>query len=76
MENILPYVFFLACPVSMGVMMWMMMRMNHQPTPVSQSDPRVADLESQVNELRIALRDRQGDERAGAAMPTGRAGED
>ena len=64
MDHILPYLLFLACPVSMGVMMWMMMRMNHQQTPASHSDPRVADLESQVNELRIALRDRQGDEKA------------
>ena len=75
-EHILPYLLFLACPVSMGVMMWMMMRMNHQQAPPSQSDPRVADLESQVNELRIALRNRQGDEKAGAAVSTVSAGED
>ena len=76
MEHILPYVFFLACPISMGVMMWMMMRKDHGHAPTPQSDPRVADLESQVNELRIALHGRQGSEQTAAAAPTARAGEE
>lgn len=70
MDHILPYLLFLACPVSMGVMMWMMMRMNHQQAPAAQSDPRVGELESQVNELRIALRERQGPHEAAAAVPS------
>lgn len=76
MENILPYVFFLACPVSMGVMMWMMMRKDHAPGPVPQSDPRVSELESQVNELRVALRERQGSDQAASMAPIARASED
>jgi len=58
LDHILPYLFFLACPISMGLMMWMMMRKDHDHAPMPKSDPRVAELESQVNELRIALHDR------------------
>ncbi len=63
MDHILPYLFFLACPISMGVMMWMMMR-NHGADSAPKSDPRVAELESQVGELRLALHQRQGVETA------------
>ena len=59
MDHILPYLFFLACPISMGVMMWMMMRKDHGHASSPQSDPRVAELESQVGELRLALHQRQ-----------------
>ena len=59
MDHILPYLFLLACPVSMGAMMWMMMRKDHSHASPPVSDPRVAELESQVNELRMALHDRQ-----------------
>ncbi|HEY8863292.1 MAG TPA: DUF2933 domain-containing protein [Candidatus Dormibacteraeota bacterium] len=52
MSQLLPYVLILACPVTMGVMMWVMMRgMDHGQRP----DPRVAELESQVAELRSAV---------------------
>lgn len=68
MDHILPYLFFLACPVSMGLMMWMMMRKDHASAPTS--DPRVAELESQVGELRIALHQRQGVEAAAVVAPT------
>ena len=53
MSQLLPYVLILVCPVTMGAMMWLMMRgsgQGHQP------DPRVAELESQLNELRSAVR--------------------
>jgi hypothetical protein len=43
----------------MGVMMWMMMRKDHGRAPTQLPDSRVGDLESQVNELRMALRERQ-----------------
>jgi Protein of unknown function (DUF2933) len=61
-DHILPYLLFLACPISMGVMMWMMMRKDHGHAAVPKSDPRLADLESQVNELRMALHERSGGE--------------
>ena len=66
MDHILPYLLFLACPISMGVMMWMMMRKDHGQAPTQAPDSRIGDLESQVNELRMALRERQ--------EPTVRAG--
>ena len=62
MEHILPYLFFLACPISMGVMMWMMMRKDPTHASAPKSDPRVAELESQVSELRMALHERQRSE--------------
>ena len=43
----------------MGVMMWMMMRKDHGQASAPTSDPRVAELESQVGELRMALHQRQ-----------------
>ena len=70
MDHILPYLFFLACPISMGLMMWMMMRKDHNPVAAPQSDPRVAELESQVGELRMALHQRQGVEAAASATST------
>jgi hypothetical protein len=63
-DHILPYLFFLACPISMGLMMWMMMRKDHNSASTPQSDPRVAELESQVGELRMALHQRQAVETA------------
>jgi hypothetical protein len=50
--QLLPYLLLLVCPVTMGVMMWVMMRgMGQSQRP----DPRVAELESQVSELRSAI---------------------
>ena len=59
MDHILPYLLFLACPISMGVMMWMMMRKDHGQAPKPGPDSRIGDLESQVNELRMVLHERQ-----------------
>jgi hypothetical protein len=69
-DHILPYLFFLACPISMGLMMWMMMRKDHDHASATKSDPRIAELESQVGELRMALHQRQGVEAAAAVTPT------
>ena len=52
----------------MGVMMWMMMRKN--PNQAPKADPRMAELESQVSELRMALHERQDGEAAAAMIPT------
>ena len=52
MSQLLPYLVLLVCPLTMGVMMWVMMKgMDRGKKP----DPRVAELESQVNELRSAV---------------------
>ncbi len=76
MDHILPYLFLLACPVSMGVMMWMMMRKDHSHASPPVSDPRVAELESQVNELRMALHDRQAGGGVAATAPAASADKD
>lgn len=52
LNQLLLYLLILACPITMGVMMWVMMRgMDHD----KQRDPRLAELESQVAELRSAM---------------------
>jgi hypothetical protein len=71
-SQILLYLIFLACPVSMGVMMWMMMRGDHGRMGVGSSaaggpDPRIAELESQVAELRAVVRLERPDRDALAA---------
>jgi hypothetical protein len=52
MSQLFPYLLILVCPLTMGVMMWLMMRGRGQD---KQPDPRVAELESQVKELRSAV---------------------
>ena len=52
MSQLLPYLLILICPLTMGLLMWVMMRgMNRD----KQADPRVAELESQLAELRSAV---------------------
>jgi len=61
-SQLVPYIFYLACPVSMGVMMWLMMRGMHganKDRPME--DDRVARLQREVEELRGAQRESQRD---------------
>ena len=53
MIQFFPYLLILACPLTMGVMMWLMMRGTENG---KKPDPRVSELESQLNELRSAMR--------------------
>jgi len=47
----------LACPVGMGLMMWMMMRGGSKSQPTSGSDHEVARLRAEVDQLQAAQRD-------------------
>jgi hypothetical protein len=59
MENV-PYLIVLACPIGMGLMMWMMMRGNNlgaataptQPSPAQQEE--IAMLRAEIAALREA----------------------
>jgi hypothetical protein len=55
-SQLLPYLLVLVCPIAMGLVMWLMMRGMNQGS--ARSNARVADLESQVAELRATLRRR------------------
>lgn len=52
MSQLFPYLLILVCPITMGLMMWLMMKGMGQD---KQPDPRVAELESQLNDLRSAV---------------------
>ena len=59
MSQLLPYLLFLSCPVSMGFMMRFMMRGGHggNRQETQGIDPPIARLERQVEELRKDLRE-------------------
>lgn len=48
----LPSLIFLACPVSMGAMMWMMMRGTRHRTATPGDEARIRMLEQELRELR------------------------
>ena len=73
MAQYLLYLLLLACPISMGLMMWMMMGKDHNQMSASQPDPRIAELESQVNELRVALQGQPRTATAPADLSEGRS---
>jgi len=56
MSQFLPYVLILACPVSMGLMMWFMMRSpkGTQSTQQESPDVRISRLEREIEALRGA----------------------
>jgi len=60
-EHVLPYLLFLACPISMGVMMWYMMRTQHSSPPgeADRPDARLARLEREIEELRSARQNQE-----------------
>lgn len=51
MENLLPYLVVLACPASMGLMMWLMMRGQKNPD----SETHTRELEERVRELEVSV---------------------
>ncbi|MEP7104975.1 MAG: hypothetical protein ABI838_03910 [Chloroflexota bacterium] len=52
MTQLLPYVLVLVCPISMGVMMWMMMRVGSGEKTASEA--RIARLEEKLREVQSA----------------------
>jgi len=56
MSQFLPYVLILACPVSMGLMMWFMMRSPKTTPSAQQESPnaRITRLEREIELLRDA----------------------
>ncbi len=61
MDHLLPYLLFLACPISMGVMMWYMVRMQHSGSRGESKvpDARIARLEREIEALRAAQQDEE-----------------
>jgi Protein of unknown function (DUF2933) len=60
MNQILPYLFYLSCPISMGGMMWFMMRGMHGGQAEQKApDPRIDSLEREVQALRAARHERE-----------------
>lgn len=65
MEQSLLALAVLACPVGMGLMMWLMMRGQKRPAPPeegsspSPADAEFASLRAELDQLRAETRDRQ-----------------
>ena len=58
MEKVIPYAFFLLCPVSMGAMMWWMMRgMRRNSSNAQAAEPMTAQL-AQLQDENQQLRER------------------
>jgi hypothetical protein len=56
----------LACPVGMGLMMWLMMRGGHRPsTPDADHEQELAQLRAEVERLRVSQE--HGGDRASSA---------
>lgn len=63
MEQLLYSLAVLACPVGMGLMMWLMMRggASSSPQAAPPSSDELARLRAEVDQLRAAQRDRTPD---------------
>jgi len=51
LSHILAYLPYLACPISMGLLMWVMMRSSGDPKVEAHPDHRVARLQSELDRL-------------------------
>ena len=52
MQQYLPYLLVLACPVGMGLMMWFMMRGQHSPQSPPSQQEEIAMLRAEIATLR------------------------
>jgi hypothetical protein len=60
MNQIVPYIFYLSCPISMGGMMWFMMRgMQGGRAGQKPPDSRIDALEREVQALHAVQRERE-----------------
>ncbi|MEO5315420.1 hypothetical protein PV772_15090 [Pseudarthrobacter sp. CC12] len=60
MSEVLLPLALLACPLTMGLMMWFMMRGGKdslEPSPPADNDAELAELRAQVDQLRAAQRE-------------------
>ncbi len=58
MSQFVPYIFFLACPLTMGAMMWFMMRgSKSQSLPQANSAEQLTQMRAEIDQLRAAQRD-------------------
>lgn len=69
METLLYGVAVLACPIGMGVMMWMM-RGQHRDTSGSSLEPAAAEQSAEINALRAEIAQLKADR---AGQPKGEA---